>query len=64
MALSVSGGKFLASTSTIVTTELHICDFKRFDDSARRGLRWKYCGIRTKNNIDWHDEFYCIMTYD
>lgn len=39
---SIAGRPF-ASTKSIVTTELQICDFKRFDASANFGLRWKYC---------------------
>lgn len=38
---SIAGRPF-ASTSNVVTTELHICDFRRFDASANFGLRWKY----------------------
>lgn len=38
--LSGSGGRFLASTSTIVTTEVHICDLSRLEASAKRGCRW------------------------
>lgn len=38
---SVAGNPF-ASTSRIVTTELQICDFNRFEASASLGLRWKY----------------------
>lgn len=37
-----ASGKPFASTNRIVTTELHICDFKRFDASASLGFRWKY----------------------
>lgn len=36
-------GRPFASTKSIVTTELQICDFKRRDASASLGLRWKYC---------------------
>lgn len=38
---SIAGRPF-ASTSNVVTTELQICDFRRFDASANFGLRWKY----------------------
>lgn len=42
MLQSISGGRFLASTSTIVTTELHIWDLSLLEASANRGCRWKY----------------------
>lgn len=37
-----AAGKPFASTSKIVTTELQIWDFNRFDASASFGFRWKY----------------------
>lgn len=37
---SGSGGRFFASTSTIVTTEVQICDLSRLEASAKRGCRW------------------------
>lgn len=37
-----AAGRPFASTRRIVTTELHICDFIRFEASASFGFRWKY----------------------
>lgn len=36
---SSASGRSLALTSSIVTTELQICDLSRFDDSANLELR-------------------------
>lgn len=48
---SGSFGRLRASTKTIVTTELQICDLSLFDVSARRGFRWKYWRTKISNYI-------------